>query len=367
MPRMSPRAVTAAACIGAWVALGAGCSCRTAAPKAYRKIDVHVHAGPDAVPRLVRLMDARGLAVAVNLSGGWPGDGFEASMAAAEATQGRVVVFANPPLGALRQQGEAGVAAWVQQLDEVARRGARGLKFFKALGLSARWPDGTLVAVDDPRLDPLFDRAGELGLPIAIHTGDPKVFWEPVTPENERYNELSVHPGWSYAGRGAPSWQALYDAYLRRVARHPKTTFIGVHFGNDPEDPEAVARALDAHPNLLVDTAARVPELGRRPPAAMRALFVRHADRILFGTDLGVGLREEALMLGSTGATPPGPADVDRFFDATWRFFETRDVDFEHPTPIQGRWKISGLGLPPDVLQAVYGGNATRVLRLSPP
>ncbi|MBL8923798.1 MAG: amidohydrolase family protein [Myxococcaceae bacterium] len=352
------------------VLLAVGCTCRDTRPTERRdagtpgrprRVDVHVHVEPGAVPRLLSVMDARGIDVAVNLSGGWPGMGLEQTVADARRSNGRVLVFANPPLGALRLP-DADVRALADQLLEAKAMGARGVKLFKSLGLSATWPDGTLVAVDDPRLDPLFEKAGALGLPVAIHTGDPKAFWDAVSPSNERFDELSVHPGWSYAGRPVPSWQQLYDAFLRRVARHPKTVFIGVHFGNAPEDPTAVAAALEANPNLYVDTAARVPELGRHPAEPMRALFMKHQDRILFGTDLGVGLDEGALMLGSTGATPPAPADVERFFTSTWRYFETSDKDFEHPTPIQGRWRISGLGLPRDVLDRVYAGNADRLL-----
>jgi L-ascorbate metabolism protein UlaG (beta-lactamase superfamily)/predicted TIM-barrel fold metal-dependent hydrolase len=327
----------------------------------YRKVDAHVHVSPADVPRLVALMDAWGIDVAINLSGGWPGEGLEASVEAARSTNGRVVVFANPPVGAFAR-GELSIDELVAQTEAAQRLGAKGLKFFKSLGLGARAPDGTLLGVDDPRLDPLFEKAGELGLPISIHTGDPKAFWQPATEANERIDELSAHPGWRYAGADVPSWDALFAAYGRRVARHPRTTFIGVHFGNDPEDPWAVAAMLDALPNLYVDTAARVPELGRQPPEALRDLFVRYQDRILFGTDLGVGPTDAQLMLGSTGATPPTPADVSHFFTATWRFFETRDRDFAHPTPIQGRWRISGLGLPPEVLRKVYAENADHLL-----
>jgi predicted TIM-barrel fold metal-dependent hydrolase len=328
-----------------------------------RKVDMHVHVEPAAVPHLVALMDAWGIDVAVNLSGGWPGQGLEQSLEAARRTHGRVVVFANPPIGAFAR-GQLSIEALVQQAEEAKRLGAKGLKFFKALGLGARTADGALLAVDDPRLDPLFEKAGELGLPVAIHVGDPKAFWQPPTEDNERYDELSVHPRWSYFGADVPSWDALFAAYGRRVARHPRTTFIGVHFGNDPEDPQAVAAMLEALPNLVVDTAARVPELGRQPPEALRQLFIRYQDRILFGTDLGVGEDERALMLGSTGATPPTADDVRRFFTATWRFFETNDRDFPHPTPIQGRWTISGLGLPPEVLRKVYASNADQLLGL---
>ncbi len=363
--RVWQRALASVAVLGA-LGLSVGCSCRTpsVARSSPRKVDAHVHAGPAAVPHLVRLMDAHGLDVAVNLSGGWLGAGLDESLAAAAATRGRVVVLANPPLGALRAGGPDAVTRMAAQLAEVKEKGAKGLKFFKSLGLGARWPDGTLVAVDDPSLDPLFERAGALGLPVAIHTADPVAFWDPVTPANERFDELSVHPDWSYAGKDVPSWTALYDAFLRRVARHPRTTFIGVHFGNAPEDPARVERALDAYPNLFVDTAARVPELGRHAPTLLRALLVKHPDRVLFGTDLGVGVEEFDLMLGSTGAERPTAADVERFFGATWRYFETTDVDFEHPTPIQGRWRISGLGLGRELLDRLYAANAVRVFAL---
>jgi predicted TIM-barrel fold metal-dependent hydrolase len=236
------------------------------------------------------------------------------------------------------------------------------VKIYKALGLGYHNADGSLLVVDDPRLDPLFEKAGELGMPVSIHTGDPIAFWNASDEKNERFDELNAHPGWSYFGKKVPGWEDLFAAYERRVARHPKTTIIGVHFGNAPELPERVAAMLDKYPNLYVDTAARVPELGRKADV-VREIFLRHPDRILFGTDLGVGEAPDDLMLGSTGVLPPTHADADRFFSATWRFFETRDQNFAHPTPIQGRWTISGLGLPPEVLQKIYSGNADRLLK----
>jgi len=350
----------------------AACTCRdkssSSAPDAsarLRRVDVHTHLEASSMARAVRLLDREGIAVAVNLSGGWPGRGLEASLEAARLAPGRVVTFATPPLWEL-QKGVTG-AQLASELEEAHRLGARGVKIFKALGLSVRGAGGELLAVDDPSLDPLFEKAGELGMPVSIHTGDPVAFWQPPTPENERWDELSVHPGWSYARRPVPSWETLFQAYERLVARHPKTTFIGVHFGNAPEDPERVGRMLAKYPNLYVDTAARVPELGRRDADAMRALFITWQDRILFGTDLGVGEDERDLMFGSTGAAPPGPADEERFYSSTWRWFETRDTAIPSPTPIQGRWTIDGIGLPDEVLRKIYGENASRLLELPLP
>jgi predicted TIM-barrel fold metal-dependent hydrolase len=155
------------------------------------------------------------------------------------------------------------------------------------------------------------------------------------------------------------------------VARHPRTTFIGVHFGNDPEDPARVGQMLDRHRNLVIDTAARIPEIGRvdanHDATRMHTFFERYQDRILFGTDTGVGQNEEDLMLGSTGATPPGPADVIRFFESTWRWFETDDRQIPTPTPIQGRWSIDGIALPRSILEKVYSKNAERIVGIKLP
>jgi predicted TIM-barrel fold metal-dependent hydrolase len=220
------------------------------------------------------------------------------------------------------------------------------------------------LAVDDPGLDPVFEAAGRLGMPVAIHTGDPRAFWLPVDDNNERRDELRAHPGWALYGEDVPSFDAILGELERRVARHPHTTFISVHFGNCAEDPDRVAAWLRKYPNLYIDTAARIPEIGRQPPDKMRAFFIEFQDRILYGSDLGVSAEPEPLFLGSEGPEPATDKDEVRFFTATRRYFESADRDFDHPTPIQGNWKISGVALPPEVLAKVYGGNARRVLRL---
>ena len=328
------------------------------------RVDVHVHVGPGALPRAIALLGAHGIRHLVNLSGGAPGRGLEAAIAEARAV-GHTTVFMNPSFrGALTQGKDCG-RLLASEVELARQMGARGVKISKGLGLGYVDEKGKLVAVDDRRLDPLFEMAGRLGMPIAIHTGDPKAFWLPPDTNNERFDELRVHPEWSFYG--APvSWEQLYKQFERRVARHPKTTFIGVHFGNAPEDPALVGRMLDKYKNLYVDTAARVPEIGRvdrfHDPERMRAFFVKYQDRILFGTDAGVGTEPGELMLGSTGETPPGPPEIELFFGSTWRWFETADRAIPSPTPIQGRWTIDGIGLPPEILEKVYRKNAEHLL-----
>ena len=322
-------------------------------------IDVHVHTSAKRYALAADLLAANGITRFVNLSGGSAGSGLEASLQKAATFGGRIVVCANvrwrdyakPDFG--QQQAEL--------LERAAKLGARCLKVPKALGLGV--PDPTdpekYMAVDDRRLDPLWAAAGRLGLPVFIHTSDPKAFWDPVTPDNERYGELGVHPEWSFADPKYPARDLLLEQRDRVLTRHRGTTFIGVHFANNPENIGYVARALEVHPNLYVDIAARLPEIGRHDPAKVRALFVRFQDRILFGTDIGIN---RGLMLGSVGKKQPQLPDACLFYEDHFRFLETDDRGISHPTPIQGEWTIDAIGLPADVLAKVYHGNALRLL-----
>ena len=326
-------------------------------------VDAHVHLGPRQVDRAVQIFDEVGVDWAVNLSGRWPGGPLEAQIVAAERS-GRVVVAATLPWAVAGRFWRFPELA-ADLVRRSASAGARALKIEKALGLTVVDPDGYRVAVDDPWLDPIWKAAAEVGLPVVIHTADPAAFWEPVTPENERFEELSAHPGWSYHGRPVPSFEALLDELMQLVARHPATVFVSVHFGNRAEDPDWVAAQLEQHPNLFVDLAARIVELGRHPPDRLRALFHEHADRIVFGTDLGLGPRG-FIMLGSFGEQPNRPEEVAPFFRGHYRYLETRDRDIPSPTPIQGRWSLAGLGLSKRVLRKVYIENATRLFGPAP-
>jgi predicted TIM-barrel fold metal-dependent hydrolase len=325
-------------------------------------VDVHVHLSPGGAERLVALMKRYGFDHAINLSGGTPLRGLAEQLEIARAAPGKITVFTTLAYEQVRRPGYGERMA--ELLRQAHAQGARGLKIAKALGLGLPTPDGRLMAVDDPGLDPVFEAAGALHMPVAIHSGDPRAFWLPVDPKNERYDELEAHPGWALHGEPVPSFDEILNQLERRVARHPKTNFISVHFGNCAEDPDRVARWLRKYPNLYIDTAARIPEMGRHPPAKMRDFFIEFQDRILFGSDLGVGPEGTSLFLGSEGDRPPTPEEQELFFSATHRYFETADRDFAHPTPIQGKWKISGIGLPRAVLEKVYAKNAIRLLKL---
>ena len=134
----------------------------------------------------------------------------------------------------------------------------------------------------------MWATAGRLGLPVSIHSGDPKAFWLPIDEKNERYEELHEHPDWAFGGGAYPPREEILRQLEAVVARHPKVTFVGVHFGNDPEDVDHVAALFRRYPNYNADLGARIPEIGRQDPAKLRALFIEFQDRILFGTDFMV-------------------------------------------------------------------------------
>jgi predicted TIM-barrel fold metal-dependent hydrolase len=228
----------------------------------------------------------------------------------------------------------------VAQLDDAVARGARGLKVLKDLGLGVRDKSGKLIAVDDPRLDPVWEECGRLGIPVSIHTSDPEAFFHPTDNTNERYEELIGHPDWSFAVPNLPTKEALLAARDHVFAKHPKTTFVALHVANWPENLDYVSGLLDKYPNVMVEFGARQAELGRQPRRA-RKFFLEYQDRVLFGTDSEL---------------------TEAMYRNYFRWLETNDEYFDYwGYPGQGRWKIYGLGLPDPVLEKIYHKNAERV------
>jgi predicted TIM-barrel fold metal-dependent hydrolase len=326
-------------------------------------IDTHVHIAPTEITRAVGIFDEVGISWGLNLSGLWPGGPLEEQLAAAKAS-GRLLVACNLPWFVAKKTKDFPTIA-VHMLEDAKKLGARALKVEKGLGLHHKNPEGKLMAVDDPWLDPIWEAAGRLHLPVVIHTGDPKAFWLPVDENNERLEELTAHPGWSYFDdKEVPSFEQLLEQHINLVKKHPNTTFVSVHFGNNSEDPFWVADKLEKYPNMYVDIAARVPEIGRHDPQKVKDLFIKYRKRILFGTDLGIG-QEQFIMLGSFGEEPNKREEVSPFFKAYFAWLEATG-DQPSPTPIQGRWTIHNLGLPEDVLDDIYVNNALTLFGPAP-
>jgi predicted TIM-barrel fold metal-dependent hydrolase len=314
-------------------------------------IDIHNHLGggkatltPDRVKRYLAEMDAAGVRTVVNLDGGWGERLTETLAALDQAHPGRFVTFALINFEGIDDpewsQREA------KQLEASFKTGARGLKFHKTLGLRHRYKSGKLMTVDDPKLDPIWEMCAKHNRPVIIHVSDPAAFFTPLDRFNERWHELNANPGWLFFGPQFPKREEILDALHRVIAKHPKTTFVNTHFGNNAEDLASVAKKLDELPNMYVDFDARISELGRQPFTARR-FFLKYQDRIMFGTDTNP--RREA-------------------FRIYYRFLETDDEYFDCSASHhrQGFWNIYGIHLPREVLEKVYYRNAARLLGLSP-
>ena len=341
----------------------------------HRIIDLHQHLEytPALLARAIRVMDAAGVGLGVDLTPGFVTRGtdgetseFERNKKLADSLYpGRWVHYMYLDFAHWNQPDFAAQA--VRQVEEGHRLGAAGYKEAKRFGLGLTDGAGKRIAIDDPKLDPMWERLGELDMPVSIHVGDPKAFFEPYDEHNERWAELKDHRSWWYGDSTKfPRFHELLEALSRVIGKHPKTTFVCVHFGNNAEELEWVDAQLDQHPNMRVDLAARIPELGRHDPAKVRALFIKHQDRILFGTDFQS--LEQKMILGSSGnEPPPSEADAGVFFLKQYRWLETLDENWEHMTPIQGNWKISSIGLPAPVLRKIYFDNARKLLARSLP
>jgi predicted TIM-barrel fold metal-dependent hydrolase len=336
-------------------------------------IDIHTHItvsakeenGVSLVPErqylgtaeeMISVMDRKNIRSMVNLTGGY-GSGLADTVRKYDrAFPDRFYSFAEPSYSELLSPDYPKLQA--QAIEQAHKDGARGLKILKTLGLYLRdhITSGKLIKVDDPRFDPMWDACGQFNMPVAIHVSDPVAFFKPTDRFNERYEELSNHPDWSFHGTEFPSNAELLEARNRVIARHPKTQFIVLHVGNFAENLANVSENLDRYPNMHVDIAARIGELGRQPRTS-RAFFEKYQDRILFGTD----------------ATPHGdefPQQVfnDKLYEIYYRFLETDDEYFDYApakTPPQGRWQIYGINLPESILRKVYNGNAARELHIT--
>lgn len=309
-------------------------------------IDVHQHVDDatgigDRVPpqKLIQIMDATNVKKIIILTGMW-GDKLQKVLdELVKPYPDRFIVFTQIDFSKIDDPNFSQLM--VKQLDDAVARGARGLKQLKDLGLEDRDKSGKLIAVDDPRLDPIWEECGRLGIPVAIHTTDPEAFWHPVDGNNERYEELIENPSWSFYDHGFPTKESVLAQRDHMFEKHPHTKFIALHMANWPENLDYVGHLLDTHPNVYVEFAAREAELGRQPRRA-REFFIKYQDRIMFGTDF--------------------TAD-EGMYRNHFRWLETNDEYFDYyGYPGQGRWKIYGMGLPDEVLRKIYYLNAEKLL-----
>jgi uncharacterized protein len=251
--------------------------------------------------------------------------------------QNRLLVFANIQFDGLG--GKGWTEKTIKQLEEDVKNGAKGLKVFKELGMFNKDVNGKRIPVDDPRLDPVWRKCGELGIPVLIHSAAPRSFWEPVNNKNERWLEMVTHADRVYSDTHPAPWQTIIAEQHRMFKKHPTTTFINAHFGWFANDLAKLASLLDEIPNMYIEFGAVIAEIGRQPRMASR-FFNKYQDRILFGKDSWV------------------PDEYATYF----RVLETEDEYFPYHKKYHAFWSMYGLALPDEILKKIYYKNAIRII-----
>jgi predicted TIM-barrel fold metal-dependent hydrolase len=303
-------------------------------------IDIHSHhwnPTPEHVEDLIKGMDSINLRVLVNLSGG-TGEELRKTVATMKGRYpDRFVVFANMSYDDLNTPGFGKRVA--ARLEQDVKNGAQGLKIFKDFGMELKYANGQRVHVDDPEFDAVFEKCADLKIPVLIHIAEPSAFFDPWDYSNERWLELKQFPGRARPPSAYPPFETLMTERNHLFAKHPRTNFIAAHLAFHGNDLERLGKLFDEYPNVNVDIAAVLAELGRQPYSA-HDFLVKYQDRVLMGKDI---------------------YDVNEY---KWYFrcLETRDEYFDYYRKRHAFWRIYGFEVPDEVLKKVYYQNALRLL-----
>jgi predicted TIM-barrel fold metal-dependent hydrolase len=304
-------------------------------------IDVHGHQyrmPTQDLSKVIAAMDTLNMAIMVNLSGRSGTNLIKSVKNIKDHYPNRFVVFAN--INFNRNVGKPGwIEATVKQLEADVRNGARGLKVYKNLGLSNKDVKGNRIAVNDPRLDPIWKKCGELGIPVLIHSADPKSFWDPFDKDNERWLELKTHPRRKRSATNPAPFEQIMNEQHSMFKKHPKTTFVSAHMGWMANNLGGLGKLLDEIPNMNVGVGAIIAELGRQPRNAKK-FFIKYQDRVLFGKDSWK------------------PNEFPTYF----RVLESDDEYFPYHKKYHAFWPMYGLDLPENVLKKLYYKNALRIV-----
>jgi predicted TIM-barrel fold metal-dependent hydrolase len=305
-------------------------------------IDVHNHQfnmSSQDLKTLTKEMDQLNMAVMVNLSGRGRGssDHLEKSLENVKKFYPkRFIVFTNMDFGAI--DDPEWQSRMLKQLEDDVKKGANGLKIYKSLGMFNKDSKGNRIHIDDPRIDPIWAKCGELGIPVLIHAADPKQFWQPIDANNERWLELKLHPGRRHDSDPV-SWETIIAEQHNIFKKNPKTKFINAHLGWYGSDLKKLGELMNQFPNMYTEIGAVIAELGRQPRVA-REFLIKYQDRVMFGKDSWV------------------PEEYTTYF----RVLETADDYFPYHKRYHAFWRMYGLDLPDDVLKKIYYKNALKVI-----
>ncbi len=305
-------------------------------------IDVHSHhwrMAEQDLDLLIRQMDTMNMQVVVNLSGRG-GERLSAMMdnVKKHGYEDRIVIFTNIELRSI--DAVDWTEETIKQIEYDYKTGARGLKIYKSQGMSHRDSSGNRIRIDDPRIDPIWAKCGELGMPILIHSADPKPFWQPHDENNERWLELKLRPRRKRSDDNPAAWETIIGEQHNIIKKHPNTNFIAAHMGWFPNDLKKLGELLDEMPNMYVEIGAVIAELGRQPRMANR-FFEKYQDRVLFGKD------------------SYKPKEYPTYF----RVLESDDEYFPYYKRYHAFWKMYGLNLPDEILKKLYYKNALKLIK----
>jgi predicted TIM-barrel fold metal-dependent hydrolase len=303
-------------------------------------IDVHNHQYTMPIQdldKIVKEMDSLNMGVMVNLSG-FRGKYLEWSLDNVNKNYpNRFIIFLNINFENLDDEGWPGET--LTMMEEAVKQGVRGLKVYKGLGLTDKDNEGNRIAIDDARLDPIWAKCGELGIPVLIHSGEPNSFWKTKDKYNERWLELKQEPSRYRDPNKVPPFEQVMGEQHHVFRKHPSTKFIDAHLGWFGNDLERLGKLFDDMPNVYTELGAVLAELGRQPKAA-RSFLIKYQDRVMFGKDT---------------------YKMEEYY-TYFRVLETGDEYFNYYRKRHAHWKMYGLELPDSVLKKIYYKNALKVI-----
>ena len=203
------------------------------------------------------------------------------------------------------------------------------------------WPSTT------PRFDPIWRECGRLGIPVAIHSGDPEAFFTPTDRHNERLRGAVDEPRLELPRPGLPRAAGAAGGAGPGDRPPPAHHVRGAARGRLAGEPRLRLRSCSpGTPTCTSSSGARQAELGRQP---------RRARQLLHRTPGPHPVRHR-LLARAAACTPTTSAG--------WRPPTNTSRTLNHPE--QGRWRIYGVELPDAVLEKIYHRNAERILGLTP-
>lgn len=331
---------------------------QTSIPKAkYPVIDVHCHGfrPPQSVDEAIKVMDAGGIEKTVIFTGASTAQRFNEIKALYADHAGRFDLWCSFDFTGADQPGFP--ASAVKALEDCHQAGAVGVGELsdKGRGFGSRGGGrgGRASAApsnldqigphpDDARMDLLWQKCSQLGMPVNIHVSDPIWSYQKLDNKND-----GLMNGYTWRIDVKPNMYGhdeLIESLASAVKKHPKTIFIACHLMNLDYDLTRLGKIFDGNPNLYADVSARFAETATIPKF-VNQFIVKYQNRICYGTDM-----------------PYNP----RMFGTTFRILESNDEHFyerDQYFNYNYHWPLYGIGLPDSVLKKVYHDNAARAFQ----